>query len=147
MSIEGTAFPPGLPLLATRGMFLLAYIPRYIAEVSIANATIRAYVRDPLLYPDPETFKPERFLKDGRLNPGVQDPAAIIFGYGRRYADSYYPASCQSPKHKSFAESARVVTSPRDPFMRCCQASYIRCQSKRLVMSTASLFASLIVSR
>ena len=37
------------------------------------------------MYPDPENFKPERFLKDGKINPDVQDPNAFVFGYGRRY--------------------------------------------------------------
>ncbi|KAM5531259.1 hypothetical protein V8D89_015060 [Ganoderma adspersum] len=43
-----------------------------------------AYARDPGLYPDPEAFNPERYLKDGKLDPSVQDPATIVFGYGRR---------------------------------------------------------------
>ena len=36
------------------------------------------------MYPDPESFKPERFLKDGKINPEVQDPNTFVFGYGRR---------------------------------------------------------------
>ena len=35
--------------------------------------------------PDPFTFKPETFLKDGQLNPNVRDPALIAFGFGRRW--------------------------------------------------------------
>ena len=30
-------------------------------------------------YPDPLTFKPERFLKDGQLDPNIRDPAMIAF--------------------------------------------------------------------
>lgn len=35
-------------------------------------------------YPDPSKFKPERFIKDGELDPSVQDPELAAFGYGRR---------------------------------------------------------------
>ena len=43
-----------------------------------------AMLHDEEMYPDPMEFKPERFLKDGRINPDVQDPSAFVFGYGRR---------------------------------------------------------------
>jgi hypothetical protein len=35
-------------------------------------------------YPEPFSFKPERFLKNGKLNPEVKDPATAAFGFGRR---------------------------------------------------------------
>ncbi|KAL1720844.1 cytochrome P450 [Schizophyllum commune] len=36
-------------------------------------------------YPDPDTFKPERFLTaDGALDPTVRNPCDIVFGFGRR---------------------------------------------------------------
>ena len=44
----------------------------------------RAMLRDPVDYLDPETFNPDRFILDGQINPEVRDPAAIIFGFGRR---------------------------------------------------------------
>ena len=34
-------------------------------------------------YPDPFSFRPERFLKDGKIDPDVKDPVAA-FGFGRR---------------------------------------------------------------
>jgi cytochrome P450 len=37
------------------------------------------------VYPNPETFDPERFLKDGSLDKSVRDPTTYIFGFGRRY--------------------------------------------------------------
>lgn len=44
----------------------------------------RAYSRNPDVYPDPDEFIPERFLKDGQLALGDRDPGAFVFGYGRR---------------------------------------------------------------
>jgi cytochrome P450 len=45
---------------------------------------IWAVCRDPSIYPDPETFNPDRFLKDGKINPLVFNPENRIFGAGRR---------------------------------------------------------------
>lgn len=44
----------------------------------------RAILNDEKVYPDPFTFRLERFLKDGKLDPDVQDPELAAFGYGRR---------------------------------------------------------------
>jgi len=53
-----------------------------------AGATVMqnvwAVCRNPDLYPDPETFNPDRFLKDGKLNPLVFNPEERGFGAGRR---------------------------------------------------------------
>ncbi|CDO70506.1 hypothetical protein BN946_scf184569.g49 [Trametes cinnabarina] len=43
-----------------------------------------AMARDETAYPNPERFLPERFLKDGLLNPSVRDPQKYAFGFGRR---------------------------------------------------------------
>ena len=41
-------------------------------------------MHDPAVYKDPDEFRPDRFIRDGKLNPDVLDPATIIFGSGRR---------------------------------------------------------------
>ncbi|EIN04655.1 CyP450 monooxygenase [Punctularia strigosozonata HHB-11173 SS5] len=43
-----------------------------------------AILHDPEVYPEPHEFKPERFLKDGKLDPTIQDPNVAAFGFGRR---------------------------------------------------------------
>jgi len=35
-------------------------------------------------YPEPREFRPERFLRNRKLNPSVRDPMDIAFGFGRR---------------------------------------------------------------
>ena len=44
----------------------------------------RAILHDSEMYPEPERFLPERFVKDGKLNPDIMDPATVAFGFGRR---------------------------------------------------------------
>ena len=44
----------------------------------------RSMTRDEEIYPDPESFKPERFIKSGALNKEIRDPRDIVFGFGRR---------------------------------------------------------------
>jgi len=46
----------------------------------------RAMLHDENVYPDPASFNPDRFMRDGKLNPDVPDPALMAFGFGRRYA-------------------------------------------------------------
>ena len=41
-------------------------------------------MHDPEVYPNPDAFEPERYLKDGVLNPDVLQPETVVFGYGRR---------------------------------------------------------------
>jgi len=45
---------------------------------------IWAVFRDPEIYPDPEAFNPDRFLKDGKINPLIFNPEDRVFGSGRR---------------------------------------------------------------
>ncbi|KAJ7458888.1 cytochrome P450 [Mycena latifolia] len=50
---------------------------------SIVFGNTWAILHDEEMYPDAHAFKPERFLRDGKLNPAVRDPEAA-FGFGRR---------------------------------------------------------------
>ncbi|OSD07367.1 cytochrome P450 [Trametes coccinea BRFM310] len=46
-----------------------------------------AMLHDPEVYEEPERFMPERFIRDGKLDLSVGDPAVYAFGYGRRQVD------------------------------------------------------------
>ncbi|KAK7692903.1 hypothetical protein QCA50_004539 [Cerrena zonata] len=73
--------PIGVPHALTRDDEYRGFvIPK--GTMIIANAW--AMLRNPEDYPDPECFNPDRFIKDGRLNPEVRDPTTIAFGFGRR---------------------------------------------------------------
>ncbi|KAI0767230.1 CyP450 monooxygenase [Fomes fomentarius] len=76
-----SVLPMGIPHVSIEDDEYQGY---FIPKGSVVISNVWAYSRDPNVYHDPEAFMPERFLKDGRLNPGVRDPATIAFGYGRR---------------------------------------------------------------
>ncbi|THH27825.1 hypothetical protein EUX98_g6365 [Antrodiella citrinella] len=74
--------PFGIPhALTTDDVYDGYHIPKGTAVIPNAWAMLH----DPEDYPEPELFKPERFIgKDGRIDVNVRDPSTIAFGFGRR---------------------------------------------------------------
>ena len=55
-----------------------------LLRLSLMIFLIRSILHDPKSFNNPMEFQPERYLKDGKLNPHVMDPTVVAFGYGRR---------------------------------------------------------------
>ena len=76
--------PPSPISIPTRSMQDDVYRGYLIPAGATVIQNVWAIFRDPNIYPDPETFNPDRFLKDGKINPLVFDPEERAFGAGRR---------------------------------------------------------------
>lgn len=74
-------FPISVPGRVTQDDVYRGYL---IPAGATVIGNIWAICRDPDIYPDPEAFNPDRFLKDGKINPLVFDPEDRGFGAGRR---------------------------------------------------------------
>ncbi|KAI0330488.1 cytochrome P450 [Cubamyces sp. BRFM 1775] len=46
-------------------------------------SNVWAVLHDPDIYPEPDRFYPERFIRNGQLNPDVLDPASLAFGFAQ----------------------------------------------------------------
>ncbi|EIN07331.1 cytochrome P450 [Punctularia strigosozonata HHB-11173 SS5] len=82
--------PYGIPHAASEDDDYNGY---YIPKGSVVICNIWGILRDPELYPKPELFYPDRFIKDGELNPEITDPALSAFGFGRRICPGRWLAS------------------------------------------------------
>ncbi|KAJ3571117.1 hypothetical protein NP233_g3953 [Leucocoprinus birnbaumii] len=56
----------------------------YIPKDTIVIGNSWSILHDPTIYKDPFNYSPERFLKDGKIDPAVRDPTVAFFGFGRR---------------------------------------------------------------
>ncbi|KZP21392.1 cytochrome P450 [Athelia psychrophila] len=74
------ATPIGVPHQSTKDDEYNGY---HIPAGTLMIPNSWAVLNDERMYPDPFTFNPDRFMKDGNLDPLVRDPEAP-FGYGRR---------------------------------------------------------------
>ena len=61
-----------------------------IPKGAIIVENVWAVFHDPAMYPEPDKFNPERFLKDGKLDPSVRDPDDRVFGSSRRICPGRY---------------------------------------------------------
>ncbi|KAJ7457987.1 cytochrome P450 [Mycena galericulata] len=69
--------PLGLPHLLTKDDIYRGY---HLPAGSIVMVNVWSILRDPVVFPDPLEFRPERFINDKR----ALDVANCIFGFGRR---------------------------------------------------------------
>ncbi|TFK81999.1 cytochrome P450 [Polyporus arcularius HHB13444] len=77
----------------------LEYRGWFIPKGTVLVPNTWAVMHDEAEYPEPDRFLPERFLKDGKLNPDIRDPSDFIFGYGRRICPG-----------KSFGEASLFIS-------------------------------------
>ena len=79
--------------------------------------SLRLILHDEKAYPDPMSFRPERFLKsDGSINPEVQDPSVACYGFGRRCANCPLGIISAELMPTIVIESVPVVTLPTTAF-------------------------------
>ncbi|PPQ97130.1 hypothetical protein CVT26_000615, partial [Gymnopilus dilepis] len=80
------AVPLGVPHLASEDDVYNGY---HISKGAVVIGNAWAMLHDEETYPDPSTFKPERFLTTNKttgkleLDPNVRDPGLMAFGFGR----------------------------------------------------------------
>ncbi|KAI0674497.1 CyP450 monooxygenase [Trametes maxima] len=86
----------------------------FIPKGTLVLPNIWAYARDENRYPNPREFLPERFLKDGKLNPDVLDPGEFAFGYGRRVCPGRHFAEASLFLIVSSVLHTLSVTAPLD---------------------------------
>ncbi|KAH9910913.1 cytochrome P450 [Amylocystis lapponica] len=73
--------PLGIPHLATADNEYRSY---HIAKETVVIANIWSMTRDENVFPEPETFRPERFENMAIYTTELTDPRNLIFGFGRR---------------------------------------------------------------
>jgi len=61
-------------------------VVKYLFFLIFPTPFHRATSDDERDYPEPREFRPERFLRNGKLNPLVRDMMDAGFGFGGRYA-------------------------------------------------------------
>ncbi|RPD61614.1 cytochrome P450 [Lentinus tigrinus ALCF2SS1-6] len=76
-----TVVPLSVPHCTTEDDELHGY---FIPAGTVLLPNTWACMHDLDIFEAPDEFRPERFIRDGKLDVSVRDPARYIFGYGRR---------------------------------------------------------------
>ena len=67
-----------------------AWLVRSLNPIFVLIFLFRSMMHDSEVFNEPMVFQPERYLKDGELNPDVKDPDSVVFGFGRRLVNPIY---------------------------------------------------------
>ena len=86
---NGFYIPKGTILLGNAWL-----VVRPLILFSVPNFLIRSILNDRKVFKNPQEFQPERYLKDGQLNPDMRDPDCAAFGFGRRSVNTTYFPTC-----------------------------------------------------
>ncbi|PIL29143.1 hypothetical protein GSI_09192 [Ganoderma sinense ZZ0214-1] len=73
--------PMGVPHRTTADDELEGY---FVPAGTLVSANVWACMHDPAVFEDPDEFRPERFIRNGKLDVSARDPSAFAFGFGRR---------------------------------------------------------------
>jgi len=73
--------PLGVPHMCTNSNEYDGY---YIPKGTVVTGNGWTILHDPEVFDDPLTYNPDRYLKDGKIDPTVRDPTVASFGFGRR---------------------------------------------------------------
>ncbi|EJF56159.1 cytochrome P450 [Dichomitus squalens] len=56
----------------------------YLPKGTVVMGNVWGLLHNPEMYPEPERFMPERFIRDGAFDCSANDPSRFTFGFGRR---------------------------------------------------------------
>ena len=85
MCMTVTIFRKGRSYLVVHGQYE-RLMGLFVSWLSL----LRSILHDPEVFSNPMEYQPERYLKDGKLNPDMMDRDSVAFGYGRRWVYTTY---------------------------------------------------------
>ncbi|EPT05741.1 hypothetical protein FOMPIDRAFT_1027275 [Fomitopsis schrenkii] len=87
---EAYRWCPAIPIIPHQSMEDDVYRGYYIPNKAVIVMNAWAMSRDPEVYPEPDVFKPERFLTQNGGVSDLHDPRKFVFGFGRRICPGRY---------------------------------------------------------